>query len=356
MKPYYTLLAVILMVLICNTGWSKGITLKTQLLYNTTLPIYGESVPFFADKVEKASGGDVVFKLYEPGKLVPPLEILEAVSRGQIDAGGTSAGFWSGKLAAAPFFSAVPFGPEAPEYMAWMLQGNGLKLWQQMYDDAGFNVKVFPISLVSPETAGWYQKPINTPDDIKGLKIRFFGLGGQLMQKLGASVSQLPPGEIFPALEKGALDATEFSQPLLDKNLGFHKIAKYNYFPGWHQPASITELIINKDVWNEKLTDSQRTLIEMMSLATCLHIMAKSEAAQSPVLKENVEKHGVEIKYFSPEMIQTFRDTWKEVAAEQAEKDPFFKKVYEDLQQFRNQYETWLRVGFLPREVGPQSE
>jgi TRAP-type mannitol/chloroaromatic compound transport system substrate-binding protein len=325
---------------------------KCQLLYAPTLPVLGESTPYFAEQIELASDGDIVFKLYDPGKLVPPLEILESVSKGRIQAGSTAAGFWAGKIAAAPLFSSVPFGPEAPEYLAWLYQGNGLKLYQEMYDQAGYNVKVMPIAIIPPETAGWYTKEINSPEDLKGLKMRFYGLGGQVMEKLGVSVTLLPPGEIFPALEKGAIDATEFSMPSLDKNLGFYKVCKYNYFPGWHQQATVTELLINKDFWNDELTEAQRAMIELVAKATVLQMLTLGEATQAAVIENNAEEHGVKNMYYSQEMLDLFRKTWEEVAAQQAEEDEFFAKAWEDMQNFREQYDVWMKYGFLPRETG----
>jgi len=339
-------------LLIAPSAMAKRLVLKTALTYSSTLPILGETITYFSNKVKEVSDSQLIFKLFEPGKLVPAMEILEAVSKGQIEAGYSNPGFSAGKIPAGPLFSSVPFGPEAPEYLAWMYQGNGLRLYQEMYDQAGYNVKVFPINIVPPETAGWYNKEIKSVDDLKGLKIRFFGLGGQVMQKLGAAVALLPAGEIFPALEKGALDATEFSMPAVDTNLGFHKICKYNYFPGWHQQATMNELIINKDVWEKKLTKSQQATIETCTMATVLNMLALGEASQAKVLKENAEKHGVKNMYFSPELLDTFRKEWEEVAAEQAAKDPIFKKTYEDLQNFRREYSYWAGFAFLPRESG----
>ncbi len=346
-------LAVVFCLLVALSGAVQAKTvLKCQLLYAPTLPILGESTPWLAEQIKIASGDEVEFKLFDPGKLVSPAEILESVSKGRIDAGSTAAGFWAGKIPSAPIFSSIPFGPEAPEYLAWMLNGNGLKLYQEMYDQAGMNVKVLPLALIPPESSGWYTKEIKSLDDLKGLKMRFYGLGGEAMQKLGVSVTMLPPAEIFPALEKGAIDATEFSLPSMDKNLGFYKIAKYNYFPGWHQLSTFTELLINKDVWN-KMKPAQQKIIEMTTMATITWSIARGEATQAPVIEENAEKHGVHNMYWSPEFLKAFRGAWEEVATEQSAKDPFFKKVMDDLNGFRAQYKDWSRLGFLPRDLGP---
>jgi TRAP-type mannitol/chloroaromatic compound transport system substrate-binding protein len=172
------------------------------------------------------------------------------------------------------------------------------------------------------------------------------------MEKLGVSVTLLPPGEIFPALEKGAIDATEFSMPSLDKNLGFYKVCKYNYFPGWHQQATVTELLINKDFWNDELTEAQRAMIELVAKATVLQMLTLGEATQAAVIENNAEEHGVKNMYYDQEMLDLFRKTWEEVAAQQAEEDEFFAKAWEDMQNFREQYDVWMKYGFLPRETG----
>ncbi|HUT44270.1 MAG TPA: TRAP transporter substrate-binding protein, partial [Desulfobacterales bacterium] len=255
---------------------------KVQSGLPTVLPVLGSNVNWISEKVDAATGGEIIMKVYEPGKIVGPMEILEAVSKGQIDAGYGPSGFWEGKMSGAAFFTAVPFGPEAPEYIAWMYHGNGLKLYQEMYDQGGYNVKVFPAVILSPETSGWFRKPIKSPDDLKGLNMRFFGLGGKVMQRLGVSVSLLPGGEVFPALERGAIDATEFSMPIVDQRLGLYKIAKYNYFPGWHQQATINELLINKDKWNA-LSKSQQTIIEMVCMAAMTESIAASESGQGKI-------------------------------------------------------------------------
>ena len=173
------------------------------------------------------------------------------------------------------------------------------------------------------------------------------------MQKLGASVSLIPGGEIFPALEKKAIEATEFSMPAIDKLLGFQKIAKYNYFPGWHQQATTFELLINKDVWNG-MSDHQKMVMEMMCKAATADAFAYTEAIQWQAMKENVEKNGVTNMYWSDEMLATFKKAWEEVAAEQSAKDPFFKKVWDDFSAFRKDYALWQSYGFLPRPEPPK--
>ncbi|MCH9809158.1 MAG: TRAP transporter substrate-binding protein [Alphaproteobacteria bacterium] len=326
----------------------KKVLLKTPVAFGTHLPGLGTPIKRVAKELGRISGGTLKMKIYEPSKLVAPFEILGAVSDGKVNSGYTTAGYWAGKIPAAPLFSAVPFGPEAGQYMAWLYYGEGLKLYQEMYDQAGYKVKVLPCAVIAPETAGWFSKEM-TIDDIKGLKIRFFGLGGKVMQKLGASTSLLPGGEIFPALEKKAIDATEFSMPAIDKRLGFHKILKYNYFPGWHQQATVFELLINKGVW-DGMSDQQHAMIENVCKASMADSFAEGEYVQFEALQENVEKNGVTIKRWTPEQLAVFKKTWNEVAAEEAGKDAFFKKVWDNFQTFDKGYALWKKNAFLPRD------
>lgn len=328
---------------------TKTLLLKTPSAYSTALPGLGTVMPRVAKQIDLMSAGTLKMKLYEPGKLVAPFEILEAVSSGKVNSGFTTAGYWGGKIPAAPLFTAVPFGPEAGEYMGWLYYGNGLKLYQEMYDQAGYNIHVLPCTVVSPETSGWFSKEINSIEDLQGLKIRFFGLGGKVLQRLGAAVSLIPARDIFPALEKGAIDATEFATPAIDQRLGFQKIAKYNYFPGWHQQGTIIELLINKDVWNG-MSAQHRAILDNACKAAMTDSYAEGEAIQHVAMNKNMKAHGVQIRYWSPEMLSAFEKTWNEIAKEESEKDPFFAKVWADMSEFREGYKVWKSHAFLPRK------
>ncbi|KIC32474.1 TRAP transporter substrate-binding protein [Leisingera sp. ANG-M7] len=350
MKKTLTSLAVAASLLTAPAAQAADkLLLKTPIAFSTALPGLGTPIPRVAEQLELMSGGSLKMKVYEPGKLVPPFEILDAVSSGKINSGYTTAGYWAGKIPAAPLFSAVPFGPEAGEYMAWLYYGNGMTLYQEMYDQAGYNVKVLPCAVIAPETSGWFAKEINSAEDLNGLKMRFFGLGGKVMQKLGVATSLLPGGEIFPALEKGAIDATEFSMPAIDARLGFHKLVKYNYFPGWHQQATVFELLVNKDVWNEA-SDQHKAIIENACKASMADSFAEGEAIQHAALIDNVENNGVHIKQWDAQMLELFRATWDEVAAEEATNDQFFGRVLLDMQTFREGYAVWKENAFLPRK------
>jgi TRAP-type mannitol/chloroaromatic compound transport system substrate-binding protein len=349
-KQIAILAAILGLMTVTGFGAQKTITMKIPSAYATALPNLGTTIMFVEKVLNLASEGAINVKVYEPDKLIGTFEILDAVSRGKVVAGYASPGFWAGKLPAAPLFASIPFGPESPEYLAWFRHGNGQKYYQEMYDNAGYNVKPIICGMLPPETSGWFRKPINSVADLKGLNMRFFGFGGTVMQKLGVSVSLLGASEIFPALEKGVIDATEFSMPAIDARLGFYKVAKYNYFPGWHQQGTTLELLVNKDFYNKTLNEGQRCLLETACLASIAASIAEGEALQYAEMKKNVEERGVEIKRWSPEMMATFKKTWEAIAEENAKNDPFFKKVYSDLSQFRSNYDIWEANAFLPRD------
>ncbi len=321
--------------------------LEMTSAFGKNLPILGTAGVDFVAKINSISES-VEFEHFDPGELVPTLEALDAVSSGSVDAAYTTAGYWQGKIKAASLFAAVPFGPEAGEFLAWMLYDDGHAMFQKMYDDAGYNVHVQPCGIIAPETSGWFKNEISALSDLEGLNMRFFGLGAEVMQKLGVSTSLLAGGDIFPALERGAIDATEFSMPLIDARLGFHQIAKYNYFPGWHQPATMFELLVNKDVWDE-LDERSQNQIEVACLANITTNYAEGEAKNFAAMVENTEKNGVNIKSWTPEQLAVFEGAWNEVAAELAAEDAYFAEVWADLQEFRAGYKVWGDTIYLPR-------
>jgi len=321
-------------------------TLEMTSAFGKNLPILGTAATDFVANINGISS-EVEFEHFDPGKLVPALEALDAVSSGSVDAAYATSGYWQGKINSASLFAAVPFGPEAGEFLGWVLYDDGAKYWQQMYDDNGYNVKALPCGIIAPETSGWFKNEINSIEDLQGLNMRFFGLGAKAMQKLGVSTSLLGASDIFPALERGAIDATEFSMPRIDARLGFHKIAKYNYFPGWHQPSTLFELLVNKDVWDD-LDEKAQKQIEVACLATITTNLAEGEATNFAAMVDNVENNGVTIKQWPQEMLDAFEGAWDEVVAELAADDPFFQEVWADLQEYRAGYRNWQAI-YLPR-------
>ena len=322
----------------------RPVNWKMASAYSATTPIVGVAGPIWSQKLEEVSGGRIRIKYFDPGKLVPALEIFDSVSKGAVDAGWSTAGFWIGKLPSVAMFSAVPFGPDALEYMAWIYEGGGLELWQEIY--AENNLWVTPCVITPPEASGWFREPIDRVDQLQGMKIRFFGLGGKVMQKLGASVQLLAPGDIFPALERGVLDATELSMPSIDERFGFHKIAKHYYFPGWHQQSSILELIVNLDRWKE-LSAKDQELIKLCCRDAIIRGLTMGEVQQGQALA-NMVVEGVQLHSWAPEIMAAYRQATDEVMAEEAASDARFAQVYESYTRFRAQYAEWARLSRIP--------
>jgi TRAP-type mannitol/chloroaromatic compound transport system substrate-binding protein len=322
----------------------KRVRLQLAGAFPSTTGLLGPTQLGLVENLKKVSGGSIDARFFEPGALVPANQYLDAVGNGSLDAAWTVSGFWTGKDIAFAMFASVPFGPEAGEYLAWMRHGGGYKLKEELHAKYGIG-KVLMCGLISPEASGWFRKEIKGPDDLKGLKMRFFGLGANVMQKLGVSTQLLQAGEIFQALQLGTIDATEFSMPVMDLTLGFHQVAKFYYFPGWHQMATINSLIISKAKWAE-FSESQKTQIELTCDATMLRQFAEGEAVQGAAMRE-IQSKGVTIKYWDKAMLDLFRKTWDEVAKEQAEKSPEFKKAWDSYAKFRDEYKIWKANGYL---------
>jgi len=316
---------------------------KLASMFPQTLVLTGVQGTRLIRRLAEVSDGDIALKYYEPGALVPGLEIFDAVSSGAVDAGWSSPGFWAGKVPALQFFTAVPFGPEPGEFVAWVMYGGGRELYEDIYRP--HNIHPLICNMTSPEGSGWFRRPIESAEDLKGLKMRFFGLGAKVVEKLGVSTQLIAPGDIFPALELGTIDAAEFAMPVMDEALGLDQVAKHYYFPGWHQPASLGELIVNMERW-DALNATQKAQIEMACWESTLRGLAEGEALQGPALVE-LQRRGVTLHRWPPEMIEAYRGAWAQVVAEQAAADADFARVWKSLSDFRETYKVWGEYGYL---------
>jgi TRAP-type mannitol/chloroaromatic compound transport system substrate-binding protein len=208
-----------------------------------------------------------------------------------------------------------------------------------------YNIESMLCSTIAPEASGWLRKEIKSLDDLKGLKMRFFGLGANVMQKMGVQTQILQAGEIFQALQLGTLDATEFSMPVMDLTLGFHQVAKHYYFPGWHQMATFVHLLVSKKKWDE-LSDTHKEIIKSACQDTMLQQFTEGEAVQAKALKE-IQSKGVTLHYWPKEILDAYRKAWGEVIEEQKAKSPEFAKTWASLSKFREEYKVWRQYGYL---------
>ncbi|GIX17673.1 MAG: ABC transporter substrate-binding protein [Rhodothalassiaceae bacterium] len=293
------------------------------------------------------SGGRIALRFYEPGALTPPFEIFDAVAYGAIEAGWSTPGYWAGREPALQLFASVPFGPRAEEYLAWFDHGGGREIFEEIYHRHGIHSLICGVS--PPEAGGWFKHEIRTPADLRGLKIRYFGLGGKVLEKLGASVQLLAGGDIFPALELGTIDATEYSVPAVDLNMGFHQAAKHYYFPGWHQQSTFFELMINLKKW-QGLAPADRAVIEAACSANIRESLSEGEALQVAAIAE-LKRKGVVFHQWPPEVLAALRKAWDEVAAELAASDADFARAWESVNAFRRKSRVWRELGYLPEEL-----
>ena len=296
----------------------------------------------FAELISKLSGGEFVVRFVEPGASVPVLGIFDAVRNGDIDAGWTLSTYWSKQIPAASFFSGVPFGPPPGEFLAWLKFGGGQAIYDDIY--AAYGVRGLPCAVLSADASGWFSKEIKSVADFRGLKVRYYGLGARILEKLGA-VPTLPAGDVYEALESGALDAAEYATPAIDAQHFFDRVAGHYYFPGWHQQATLVELLVSRSKW-DALSDRQRLQIEASCGDNLQYTLAESEAAQARVLGE-LRAAGVQFHTWSPRLLAQFRKRWLEVVGEESAKDPNFKRAATSLTNFRQNYAVWRDLGYL---------
>ncbi|MDX2155606.1 MAG: TRAP transporter substrate-binding protein [Hyphomicrobiaceae bacterium] len=295
------------------------------------------------DYIKRLSNGTIDIKFFEPGALVPGSQYFDAVGSGSLDMAYTAAGYFTGKDIAFAMFTTVPFGPDASEFFGWFEYGGGNKIMQELH--AKYGIVAHNCGLIPPEASGWFRKEIKTADDFKGLKMRFFGLGANVMQKMGVATQLLQAGEIFQALQLGTIDATEFSMPTMDLSLGFHQVAKFYYFPGWHQQTSIGQLYISKKKWDE-FSPWQKDVVELACKAQMLQEVAEADAKQAAAMKE-LQSKGVQIKKWDPAIVKALEEKWLEVVKEESSKSENFKKVWESYSKFRADYAIWREHGYM---------
>lgn len=307
------------------------------------LPVLDPTAKRFVENVATLTGGAVEFDYLLAGQLSPPGEIFDNVSVGAIDAAWSYAAYAAGKEPAAALFGSVPFGGDPLSYVSWLHHGGGIELWREIYEP--YNLVPMACGVILSEAGGWYTKEINTPEDLQGLNIRIGGLGGAILSEVGANAMGIPVGEISTSLETGRLDATELSFPMVDKLLGFDKVAKHYYFPGWHQPAGFIEFYMNKDKW-DALTDADRRAIEVSCADANLYALGVAAGAQSAIL-EDFRANGVDVKRFPDAVMEALRAAADAVYEKNAAADPMFKRVIDSYRAYAADYNEYQDLSDL---------
>jgi TRAP-type mannitol/chloroaromatic compound transport system substrate-binding protein len=302
--------------------------------------IYGAS-EYLAKRVAACTGGKFQIQVFAGGEIVPGLQVLDAVQNGTVNCGHTAPYYYSGKDPAFALDTAVPFGLNARQMNAWQIFGGGLELFREFYK--GYNVYNIPCGNTGAQMGGWYRKEIKTVADMKGLKMRIGSLvAGNVMIKLGVVPQQLASGDIYPALEKGTVDAVEWVGPYDDEKLGFNKVAKYYYYPGWWEGGPQLDLFVNIGEWN-KLPKEYQNILEAACGEANTWMVAKYDA-QNPAALKKLVAGGTQLRGFSKEIMVAAYKASREVYKEAGEKSPAFKKIYESMKKFQDEQLLWFRV------------
>ncbi|WP_417600188.1 TRAP transporter substrate-binding protein [Pararhodobacter oceanensis] len=326
------------------TGAANAQTFDLQSVFGLNVPSIGPSPTLWAERVNEMTDGAVTINVHGAGDFVPGFEVFGAVSSGALQMGFDWIGYWAQQIPVANLVGSMPFGPTPDIALGWMFEGGGLEIIQRAYDP--FNVKVLPCHLVGAEAGGWFNREINSVDDLQGLNMRIAGLGGMAMARLGANTQLVPAGEIYLSLETGRIDAAEFSAPQLDVGFGFQRVTDYYYFPGWHQPSSWDSIIINMDVWNGLDERTQNVMTEacMANITYNLGDQVNEQAAAIATIREG----GTDVRRFPDEVLIALRDAADEVLDEQAEQDPIFAEALASLRAYMDSVGEWSTLQALP--------
>ena len=304
-------------------------------------PGMGMGVEHLAQRVEAASNGRLKIKIYGGGELVPAFEVFDAVSRGTVEMGHDAAYYHKGKVPAAQYFCTIPFGMNSLELNAWLYYGGGLELWRELY--APFNLVPFPCGNTGVQMGGWFNKEINSADDLKGLKMRIPGLGGEVIQRAGATPVTLPGAEIFTSLQTGAIDATEWVGPYNDVAFGLQKAARYYYYPGWHEPGPGLETIINAEAWASLPPDLQ-AIVEMACQSITADMTADYMYNNAIALQQLIEDPDVELRRFPDDVLDLLKSITRELVAEMSANDAVAAKIEQSFYGFLEKSTANMRI------------
>ena len=307
--------------------------------------IYGGG-EFFADRVNKLTEGKFTIRVFSAGDIVPAFQAFDAVQQGTVELCHTATYYYVGKDLTFGFGTALPFGLTARQQNAWMYHGGGNEIMNEFLKDYG--VIAFPGGNTGAQMGGWFRNPVNVMADFKGLKMRIPGLGGQVMARIGAVPQALPGGDIYPALERGAIDALEWVGPYDDEKLGFHKIAKNYYYPGWWEPCSMYHFMVNQVKW-DSLPKLYQEIIISAARETNIDMVAQYDAKNPPALKR-LKDAGVTLHKFSEDIMRGSYKAATEMYEEESAKNAKFKKIYEEWKKFRTGEAEWFALTELATE------
>jgi TRAP-type mannitol/chloroaromatic compound transport system substrate-binding protein len=296
-----------------------------------------------AERVAALSDGRFQIRPYPAGEIVPGLQVMDAVQQGTVHVGQTASYYFTGKNPALAFDTCMPFGLSARQQSAWLHEGGGLELMRQLFAD--FNIINFPAGNTGTQMGGWFQREIHTAADLRGLKFRIPGMGGEVMSRLGTTVQVLAAGDIFPALERGAIDATEWVGPYDDEKLGFYKVARYYYYPGWWEPGPSLSFYVNRQAWDE-LPSAYQAMITTGAREAAGFMQARYDA-RNPAALARLLAAGVQLRRFSTDIMQAAEQAAFALMEEEATADATYRRVYDAWRTQRTAAFDWFATAEL---------
>jgi len=314
---------------------------KMVTTWPPNFPGLGTGAMRMAKNIEKASGGRIKIKVFAGGELVPAFETFDFVSSGGAEMGHGAAYYWRGKSEATQIFTTLPFGLNAMELNGWFYYGGGMELYRELYES--FNLRPYPAGNSGCQMGGWFKKPINSIEDLQGLKMRIPGFGGEVLRRNGGTPVAMPGSEIFTALQTGTIDAAEWIGPYNDLTFGFHKVAKHYYYPGWHEGGPTLECIVNKEVY-DGLPEDLQIIIDIAASATNDRMLAEFMARNAFSLKQIETMEDIKIAPFPKEVLDAFKEKAEEIIAEIITKDPKFAKIYKSFSEYKDTVEKWTKI------------
>lgn len=324
-----------------NVNFTKTHKWRMVTTWPPNFPVMGEGCNLLADWINEASGGRLEVTVYGGGELIPALESFEAVSNGVAQLGHGAGYYWSGKIAAATFFATVPFGMNAQQMNAWIMNAGGLELWEELY--APYNLIPMPAGNTGVQMGGWFNKEINSIEDLEGLKMRIPGIGGKVMSRAGASAMNVAGGEIYTNLERGVIDATEWIGPYNDFIMGYHQVADYYYYPGWHEPGTVLELLVNKEQY-ESLGSDLQAIVRTASYRLNGWMLSEFEARNNEYLQKLLVDEKVQLRPFPKEVLDTLRSHTDDIVGEIIANDPKAQKIFAAYDKFRKEVSNWSEI------------
>ncbi len=313
--------------------------LKIQSGFPPSSLIYLNSL-YWAKQVNAMAGGRLVVEILPPGAVVPPFEILDAVSRKVVDGGHTAAAYRVGKNRAAALFGPAPGGPfgmDMMDFLGWVHDAGGLQLYTDFYQkDLKANVVPIPLTSVAQQALGWFKTPINSWADLKGKKCRHTGITAEVFGRAGVAAVNLPGGEIVPALERGVIECAEWTGPAGDISIGFQTVLKHFYAQSTHEPATVLEILINADIW-KALPADLKAIIHSAAIEATIKSEMERNRLNASAMKEMKEKYGVTIHTTPPDILLKTLQTWDEIAKEEMAKSATFKKVYDSMYKYASE-------------------